>query len=304
MSSEVINLQTYYAKKTDIIDNLTTDDATKILSAKQGKKLQDDKVDKAQGIANANMNIITDESGNITVGELNTSSSFIDTLAKLYSDNTEHTINQTSRNNAHGRRHFDLLYTTEDDVYVSCLFKQTAIGNWYMGGLVVTTEEPITETTESDNNGGNILYVASTGNTSSTTPYGQYYGQSATTCPFGGVDGIENNNYIDFETWYKFEIYKIGTRYTTIITNTDTGNIVLSQSREISSSYKYWAMYAFEGCTYTYKNVVINKIAINSFFSDNLISAHNNNSTAHADIRQRITLLEKEMGEYYEDMAG
>lgn len=40
MSSEVINLQTYYVKKADIINNLTTDDTTKPLSAKQGKALK------------------------------------------------------------------------------------------------------------------------------------------------------------------------------------------------------------------------------------------------------------------------
>jgi len=71
MSSEVINLQTYYVKKTDIIDNLTTDDALKPLSAKQGKKLQDTKLNKSQGLGNANKNVITDSNGNITVGELN-----------------------------------------------------------------------------------------------------------------------------------------------------------------------------------------------------------------------------------------
>ncbi len=269
MSSEVINLQTYYVKKTDIIDNLTTDDATKILSAKQGKKLQDDKVNKAQGIANANMNVITDASGNITVGELSESSSFVDTLAKLYSDNTEHTINQSSVNNNHGRRHFDLLFTTEDDVYVSCLFQQTNIGNWYSGGLVVTTEEPVTETTEVNNNGGSVLITAGTGNTTSTSP-GSYYGQSSSTCPFRGVEGLEANNYITFGTWYKFEVYRIGTKYTTIITNTDTGNVVLSQSKEITGNYKYWAMHAYEGCKITYKDVVINKIAISGFLTNNV----------------------------------
>lgn len=71
MTNEVINLQTYYVKKIDIIDNLTTDDALKPLSAKQGKKLQDTKLNKSQGLENANKNVITDSNGNITVGELN-----------------------------------------------------------------------------------------------------------------------------------------------------------------------------------------------------------------------------------------
>ena len=34
-------LDAVYAKKTDIADNLTTNDATKVLSAKQGKVLND-----------------------------------------------------------------------------------------------------------------------------------------------------------------------------------------------------------------------------------------------------------------------
>lgn len=34
-------LDAVYAKKTDIVDNLTTNDATKVLSAKQGKALAD-----------------------------------------------------------------------------------------------------------------------------------------------------------------------------------------------------------------------------------------------------------------------
>lgn len=37
---------------------------------------------------------------------------------------------------------------------------------------------------------------------------------------------------------------------------------------------------------------------------NSLISTHDNDSTAHADIRQRVTNLEEEMSEYYEDMAG
>ena len=34
-------LDAVYTKKTDIVDNLTTNDATKVLSAKQGKALAD-----------------------------------------------------------------------------------------------------------------------------------------------------------------------------------------------------------------------------------------------------------------------
>lgn len=34
-------LDNVYLKKTDIVDNLTTTDATKVLSAKQGKELAD-----------------------------------------------------------------------------------------------------------------------------------------------------------------------------------------------------------------------------------------------------------------------
>ena len=96
MSSEVINLQTYYVKKTDIIDNLTTDDALKPLSAKQGKKLQDIKLNKSQGLGNANKNIITDSNGDITVGELEdyaTNDSVIEAIDYLTNELTEQSSN-------------------------------------------------------------------------------------------------------------------------------------------------------------------------------------------------------------------
>lgn len=90
MSSEVINLQTYYVKKTDIIDNLTTDDALKPLSAKQGKKLQDTKLNKSQGLENANKNVITDSNGNIIVGELSANNdSLIEAIDYLTDELTE-----------------------------------------------------------------------------------------------------------------------------------------------------------------------------------------------------------------------
>ena len=90
MSSEVINLQTYYVKKTDIIDNLTTDDSLKPLSAKKKKKLQDTKLNKSQGLENANKNVITDSNGNIIVGELSANNdSLIEAIDYLTDELTE-----------------------------------------------------------------------------------------------------------------------------------------------------------------------------------------------------------------------
>lgn len=90
MTNEVINLQTYYVKKIDIIDNLTTDDALKPLSAKQGKKLQDTKLNKSQGLENANKNVITDSNGNIIVGELSANNdSLIEAIDYLTDELTE-----------------------------------------------------------------------------------------------------------------------------------------------------------------------------------------------------------------------
>lgn len=48
MTQEVIDLITYYIKKTDIINDLDTNDSSKPLSSAQGKNLQDNKVDKEQ----------------------------------------------------------------------------------------------------------------------------------------------------------------------------------------------------------------------------------------------------------------
>lgn len=48
-------LDSAYVSKTDIVDNLTTNDATKVLSAKQGKELND----KIGTISNVLSNIIS-----------------------------------------------------------------------------------------------------------------------------------------------------------------------------------------------------------------------------------------------------
>lgn len=51
----------------DIVDNLTTDNSSKVLSAKQGKNLQDNKVDKVQ--STANRFVVTDSSKNVSLKE-------------------------------------------------------------------------------------------------------------------------------------------------------------------------------------------------------------------------------------------
>ena len=56
-----------YANKTTIVDNLTSGGTGSALSAEQGKNLQNNKVDKAQGSGNANKTLSTDASGNVIV---------------------------------------------------------------------------------------------------------------------------------------------------------------------------------------------------------------------------------------------
>lgn len=50
------------ANKTTIVDNLTTDDSSKALSAKMGKKLNDEKFDKSGGTITGDVNVV----GNLT----------------------------------------------------------------------------------------------------------------------------------------------------------------------------------------------------------------------------------------------
>ncbi|MFW1689422.1 phage tail protein [Acinetobacter ursingii] len=54
-----------YIRRNEIVDNLTTDDAAKPLSARQGKALQDNKFDKSGGILSGEININTGESSAI-----------------------------------------------------------------------------------------------------------------------------------------------------------------------------------------------------------------------------------------------
>ena len=46
-------VNTYYVSRTDIVDNLTTNDATKPVSAKQAKALQDNKLGKSENAVSA-----------------------------------------------------------------------------------------------------------------------------------------------------------------------------------------------------------------------------------------------------------
>ena len=56
-----------YANKTTIVNNLTDGGTGSALSAEQGKNLQNNKVDKAQGSGNANKTLSTDANGNVIV---------------------------------------------------------------------------------------------------------------------------------------------------------------------------------------------------------------------------------------------
>ena len=146
------------ANKTIIVDNLTTNNSTQALSAAQGKILQDNKVDKvtgkqlstedytttekqkvatidnkvniAQGSANANKNVVTDENGDITTIEahemlpsLYMGSPYIlleDNIlcytTPIYRQDDIQTITQTNVSNNIGRKHFNCFYELNNQI--------------------------------------------------------------------------------------------------------------------------------------------------------------------------------------------
>lgn len=56
-----------YIRRSELVDNLTSNDATKPLTAKQGKKLQDEKFDKSGGSVNGSVQLTADNTV-LTVG--------------------------------------------------------------------------------------------------------------------------------------------------------------------------------------------------------------------------------------------
>lgn len=70
------SIEAVFLKKADIVDNLTTNDATKVLSAKQGKSLQDSKVNINQGTTN-NGKFLKVSSGNVVCESVTIPSAYV-----------------------------------------------------------------------------------------------------------------------------------------------------------------------------------------------------------------------------------
>lgn len=169
----------------------------------------------------------------------------------LYYRKQKKTLSQRSANHTgYGNRFHDLFLLTAEDVYVSCTFKQTSVGRWYVGGLSICTEQPLVGTHDTQSNGGSVLICAGTGD----------YEQQQNNVKFRGVEDVVENT-ITFGKEYLFEVTRIGQTFTSKITNIETKEVVLNQTKVIeNNNYKYWTMYGFEGCTFEYGNIIIKKI--------------------------------------------
>lgn len=168
----------------------------------------------------------------------------------LYADETTHSYSMNSVNNNIGHYHYNIWYTTTDDVYVSCIVKQTAAGNWYNAGLTIAYGNPITDTTTNRNNNMRIMLAGSNYNGTNGQHKQYVIGQSNT-----GSDMIFNREYL-------LEVTRKGNVFTNKITDLTT-NIV---TREATYTYtgtqelKHWCFSSFEGCTFYYRDVKILKI--------------------------------------------
>lgn len=117
MSSEVINLQTYYVKKADIINNLTTDDTTKPLSAKQGKALKtliDEKAVTLTKLATATSGYIATyeiKQGGTSLGKIDIPKDY---LVKSGSVKSVTTANSPVNGYAVGDKYIDFIINTKD----------------------------------------------------------------------------------------------------------------------------------------------------------------------------------------------
>lgn len=172
-------------------------------------------------------------------------------MKQLYADKTTHTYSMNSVNNNIGHFHYDIWYTTTEDVYVSCIVKQTFAGTWYEAGLSICWGSPITDTTTNRNNNLRIMLAGSTAHGSSNGQHKQYVrGQSGT-----GQDMVFNREYL-------LEVTREGNVFTNKITDLTTNTV----TREATYTYtgtqelKHWCFSSFEGCTFYYRDVKIMKI--------------------------------------------
>lgn len=259
-----------------IVNDLTIGGTTSVLSAEQGKVLNDNinNLDiQIDNLANSKADNDHTHDDLVTKTDFSNEIGYLDATKlnediffyPLYERVANTTINQGSVHNNHGRRHHDFFIEHDGDIYISLLFKQTNIRDWYGSGISVCTEEPVTETTTVNNNGGSVFTCVGTGDWSCVACGDtRYNNQSSTTCRLRGVNG-NIDTYVEFGQYYKFEVLRIGNQYTSIITKMSNATdgfdakkeVVLYQTKEVEGDYKYWTYYTYEGCTIHYSNVVI-----------------------------------------------
>lgn len=168
----------------------------------------------------------------------------------IYCDQTSHYYSVNSVNNNIGHYHYDIWYTTTDDVKVSCIVKQTGSGNWYNAGLSICYENPITDTTTNRNNNFRILLAGSNYN-GTNGQHKQYVVAQST----AGSDMIFNREYL-------LEVTRSGNTFYNKITDLTTNTI----TRESEYTYtgtqelKHWGFTSFEGSTWHYRDVKIIKL--------------------------------------------
>ena len=284
MTNEVINLTTYYYKKTEI-DSL--------LNQKINKSDVTDVVEEnnvypvsSQGVFNALQNINLD--GNTIIKKINDDLEVL----QIFKQDDEVTINQGSVHNNIGRKHFDFFLERDADIYISCYFKQTRIEDWYQCGLAVSTSMPEPMTTTSTTNGGSTMICAGVGD---STRY-----NSDTQKRFRGVSGYVDTKIV-FDEWYKLEVFHVGNTITAIITDS-SDEVILNQSRDYPSNYKYWSFYAFEGQTILYKDIFIGV----PFSSVGKNGDYNNliNKPSIISSNDVQNMIDDTIGDFWNDMAS
>lgn len=168
----------------------------------------------------------------------------------LYSDNTSHYYSVNSVNNNIGHYRYELWYSTTEDVYVSCIVKQTSAGTWYNAGLSICWGSPITDTTTNRNNNYRLLLAGSNFNNNNGQHKQVVSGQSNV-----GPDMIFNREYL-------IEVIREGNTFHNKITDLTTNSV----TREATYTYtgtqelKHWGFTSFEGSTWYYHNVKILKL--------------------------------------------
>ena len=253
MTNEVINLTTYYYKKAEI-DSLLNQkiDKSDITDAVEENNLYPIS---SQGVFNALQDINLD--GNAIIKKINNDLEVL----QIFKQDDEVTIDPNIIMGMDQIR-FDLFLERDTDIYISCYFKQTTVRSSYNCGLVVSTNMPkaIAIAGSSSNAYGSMMMCAG-------VTYRSYYGDKLR--KFIGVNGsIDTENVLD--EWYKLEVFHIGNTITSIITDSND-EIILNQSKDYPSNYKYWSFYALGNQATLYKDVFIGVPFISSNNVQNMI---------------------------------